>query len=219
MRLLSFNVGEPMPHLIDGRPLATGIYKWPRLGAIHVGRLGAHGDGQANQPNHGGPDQALSFYSAVHYQFWGAELGRDDFAAGVFGENLTVESMTEGEICIGDVFTIGTTTLQVTHPRIPCFRLSHRLGVPLFHEQQLKSGRIGYLARVLKEGEIEAGSDIELIERDAEPISVAQCIAATLSDEEWPHLLERLKALPHLSAKLRALISTRLGALGAFARS
>jgi MOSC domain-containing protein YiiM len=63
---------------------------------------------------------------------------------------LTVDGLTEAEVCIGDVWAVGTTTLQVTHPRVPCFRLSYRLGVPLFHEEQLASGRIGYLLRVLK---------------------------------------------------------------------
>ncbi len=180
MRLLSVNIGMPASHLIDGRQVTTGIFKWPALGPTSVGRLGAAGDGQANQPNHGGPDQALSFYSTVHYRFWAARFGRDDLSPGIFGENLTVDGMTEREIYIGDVFAIGTAILQVTHPRIPCFKLSYRLGLPLFHDEQLESGRIGYLARVLKEGEIAAGDDIVLIERDQEPISVAQCIAATL---------------------------------------
>ncbi len=216
MRLLSVNVGLPASHLIDGKQMTTGIFKWPALGPVMVGRLGAAGDGQANQPNHGGPDQALSVYSTDHYRFWSARFGRDDLSYGIFGENLTVdEDGTETKACIGDVFAVGTATVQVTHPRIPCFRLSHRLGLPLFHQEQLQAGRIGYLLRVLKEGEVAAGDELVLVERDREPVSVAECIEATLLGEELPDVLSRLNRLPHLSEKWRAQVAGRLGVRGA----
>ena len=210
MRVLSVNVGMPSTHLIDDRLVTTGIFKWPASGPIQVTRLGLAEDGQANQPNHGGPDQALSVYSTDHYRFWGERFGRDDFSHGIFGENLTVEGMNETEVCIGDVFAIGTTTLQVTHPRIPCFRLSYRLGLPLFHEEQLESGRIGYLLRVLDEGEITADDRVRLIQRETRPVTVAQCIAATLLRQALPDVLEQLDRLPHLSQKWRAQVSARL---------
>jgi MOSC domain-containing protein YiiM len=215
MCLLSVNVGMPAPHLIDGKQVTTGIFKWPAPGLVRVGRLCAAGDGQATQPNHGGPDQALSVYSTAHYRFWGKRFGRDDLSYGIFGDNLTVDGLTEAEVCIGDVWAVGTTTLQVTHPRIPCFRLSYRLGLPLFHEEQLASGRIGYLLRVLKEGEIAAGDDIVLVERDQQPITVAQCIDATLLGQDLLDVLTRLSDLPHLSQRWRGFVSARLVRLGA----
>jgi MOSC domain-containing protein YiiM len=211
MRVLSVNVGMPSTHLIDGKPVTTGIFKWPVPGPVKVAHLGIAGDGQANQPNHGGPDQALSVYSIDHYDFWGKRFGRDDFSHGIFGENLSVDDgMSETEVCIGDVFAIGTTTLQVTHPRIPCFRLSYRLGLPLFHEEQLESGRIGYLLRVLQEGEIAAGDKVRLVNRETKPVTVAQCIAATLLRQALPDVLNELHRMPHLSPKWRAQVSARL---------
>lgn len=216
MRLLSVNVGMPASYLIDGRQVTTGVFKWPAPGSIMVRRLGAAGDGQATQPNHGGPDQALSVYSTDHYRFWSERFGRDDLSYGIFGENLTVDDAgTEAEVCIGDVFAIGSATVQVTHPRVPCFRLSYRLGLPLFHDEQLQCGRIGYLMRVLKEGEIVAGDEIVLLERDPEPVSVADCIAATLLEEDMPDVLSRLDRLPHLSSKWRTHVSGRLARRGA----
>lgn len=213
MRVLSINVGLPMSHLIDGKEVITGIVKTPAAGPVQVRHLGAAGDGQANQPNHGGPDQALSVYSIDHYRFWGTRFGRDDFSHGIFGENLTVpDTMSETAVCIGDVFAIGSATVQVTHPRIPCFRLSHRLGLPLFHQEQLQSGRVGYLLRILQEGEIAAGDQVILIHRDENAVSVARCIAATLLGEELPDVLLRLSRLPHLSQRWRAQVANRLGA-------
>jgi MOSC domain-containing protein YiiM len=214
-RLVSISVGLPAQHLVDGRLVTTGVFKHPATGPVHVGRLGAAGDGQATQPNHGGPDQALSAYSTVHYRFWAERFARDDFSPGIFGENLTTERMSEDEVHIGDVIAIGSAVLQVTHPRIPCFRLSHRLGLPLFHDEQFQSGRVGYLLRVLKEGEIEGELPVILVERDLRPVSVAQCIAATLLGQELPDVLRRLSELPHLSQKWRKLVSSRLDACGA----
>jgi MOSC domain-containing protein YiiM len=210
MRLLSVNVGMPAKHVIDGKEVTTGIVKWPVPGRSRVGRLAIMGDGHANQPNHGGPDQALSAYSIDHYRFWAARFGRDDFSYGVFGENLTVDGMNETEMCIGDVLEIGSTVLQVTHPRIPCFRLSYRLGIPKFHQEQLESGRIGYLLRVLQEGDIAAGDAVRLVAREPKPITVAQCIAATLLDQPLPDVLIALDRLPHLSSRWRAQVAARL---------
>jgi len=210
MRLLSVNVGMPARHMIDGKEVTTGIVKSPVPGRNRVRWLAIDGDGHANQPNHGGPDQALSVYSIDHYQFWGARFGRHDFSCGVFGENLTVDGMTETEMCIGDVLEIGTATLQVTHPRIPCFRLSYRLGIPKFHQEQLESGRIGYLLRVLQEGEIAAGDEVRLVDREKRPITVAQCIAATLLDQPLRGVLVELDRLPHLSQRWRAQVAAKL---------
>jgi MOSC domain-containing protein YiiM len=215
MRLLSVNVGMPAKHLIDGKEVTTGIFKSPVPGNNRVRRLAIDGDGHANQPNHGGLDQALSVYSIDHYQFWGARFGRHDFSHGVFGENLTVDGMTETEMCIGDVLEVGTVTLQVTHPRIPCFRLSYRLGIPKFHQEQLESGRIGYLLRVLQEGEIAAGDEVRLVDREKRPTTVAQCIAATLLDQPLPEVLLELDRLPHLSQRWRAQVAAKLSRIPA----
>jgi MOSC domain-containing protein YiiM len=219
MRVLSINVGMPASLLIEGKPITTGIFKSPIAGTIRIGRLCAAGDGHANQPNHGGPDQALSVYSINHYCFWARRFGRNDFLHGIFGENLTVDGLTEAQVCIGDVWSVGSTRLRVTHPRIPCFRLSHRLGLPLFHEEQLASGRVGYLLRVLEEGEMTAGDDIVLIERDCQPVTVEQCIDATLLGKNLPDVLMRLSNLHHLSRRWRGLVTAKLDRAGVLAVS
>lgn len=212
MRLLSVNVGMPVSHVIDGREVTTGVFKWPVAGPVFIGRLGAAGDGQGSLSTHGGPDQALSAYSTDHYRHWGARFGRADLTPGIFGENLTVEDMSETAVCIGDRLAIGSAVVEVTHPRIPCFRLSHRLGLPLFHDEQLACGRIGYLLRVVREGEISAGDPVELIARETDPVTVAQCIAATLLGHDLPDVLRRLDRMPQLSEKWRRHVSARLAA-------
>jgi hypothetical protein len=36
-------------------------------------------------------------YQIDSYRYWGRELGRDDFVYGQFGENLTIEGLSDDE--------------------------------------------------------------------------------------------------------------------------
>ena len=69
-------------------------------------------------------------------------------APGLFGENLTVEGLDEDDVLIGDRFRIGTALLEVSQPRIPCFKLGIRVGDPHFLRPFLQSGRTGFYLRV-----------------------------------------------------------------------
>jgi MOSC domain-containing protein YiiM len=105
---------------------------------------------------------------------------------------------------------MGSTIVQVTRPRTPCYKLNYRLGLPLFDREQLQSGRIGYLLRVLRDGEIAGGNEVVLIERDVAPVTVAQCIAATLFGDDLADVLRRLNRQLHLSQKWRTHVAARL---------
>ena len=160
MKLRSVNVSLPRPAEYQGRTVETGIFKSPLSGRVLVRRLNIDGDGQADLTGHGGVNRAVYAYSYEHYGHWAAELGRDDFPYGQFGENLTVEGLTEETVYIGDVFRIGTARLEVSQPRPPCFKLGLRMGRPTFPKAFLASGRVGFYLRVLEEGEIGAGDAI-----------------------------------------------------------
>ena len=160
MKLLSVNVSLPRPVDYQGRTVETGIFKSPVSGRVPVRRLNLDGDGQADLTGHGGVNRAVYAYPYEHYGHWAVELGRDDFSYGQFGENLTVEGLTEETVYIGDVIRIGTARLEVSQPRPPCFKLGLRMGQPTFPKAFLASGRVGFYLRVLEEGEIGAGDDI-----------------------------------------------------------
>src|SRR5206468_3698170 len=100
----------------------------PIRGARWVRRLGIEGDGQADLTAHGGPDQAVYAYPIEHYGYWKAELGRDHLPYGQFGENLSIEGIDETTAQVGDVLKIGSAVLQVTQPRLPCYKLGIRMG-------------------------------------------------------------------------------------------
>ena len=163
MKLLSVNVSLPKEVEFRGKTIRTGIFKEPIAGRAQVRTLNIVGDGQADLIGHGGEQRAVLVYSHENYDFWAHELGRTDFAFGQFGENFTVEGMLDHNIHVGDRFRIGTALFEVTQPRVPCYKLAMKMGVDGFYNRLLASGRPGFYFRVLEEGGIGAGDDIELV--------------------------------------------------------
>jgi MOSC domain-containing protein YiiM len=92
--------------------------------------LNLDGDGQADLTVHGGLDKAVYVYPFEHYDYWRGELPDTDLPPGIFGENFTTTGLREEEVNIGDRFRIGTVTLMVTQPRLPCYKLGIRFGRP-----------------------------------------------------------------------------------------
>jgi MOSC domain-containing protein YiiM len=135
-------------------------------------RLNLDGDGQADLRVHGGADKAVYAYPYEHYAFWGAELGRNDFAHGQFGENFTITGWLEDAVCIGDEFQIGAARVQVTQPRSPCFKLGIRMSDDQFPARFAAANRTGFYLRVLQEGRVNAGDTIERVAHDAGSLSV-----------------------------------------------
>ncbi|WP_438492922.1 MOSC domain-containing protein [Paenibacillus sp. IHBB 3054] len=159
MEVISLNVGKPVTVDYRGKPLETGIYKMPAAGPVQLHLEGFAGDGQADLVNHGGPDKAVCVYPIEHYAFWEEQLGKKlEFSA--FGENITVSGLLETEVCIGDVYEIGSTLLQVSQPRFPCFKLSQKHGPADMPAKVLATGYSGFYFRVLREGQITAGDRI-----------------------------------------------------------
>ena len=165
MRLVSVNVSLPRLAEFRGQAVSTSIFKEPVAGRVRVRRLSLEGDWQADLRSHGGLNKAVYAYPREHYARWSQELGRDDLRPGQFGENLTVEGLTEDAARLGDVFRVGGALLQVTQPRYPCFKLAIKMGDPRFPRRFLASGRTGFCLRVLEEGEVGAGDAVELVEQ------------------------------------------------------
>lgn len=163
MKLISVNVSQPKAVLHNGKRIKTGIFKEPVSGRTMMRRLNIDGDGQGDPTVHGGVHKAVYVYTIEHYEYWKRQLARDDFTHGQFGENLTVEGMLEDTVHIGDVFRIGEAVVEVSQPRVPCFKLGIKMGNPRIVKPFLESTRVGFYVRVLEEGEVGAGDAIEPI--------------------------------------------------------
>ncbi len=200
MKLLSINVSKPKPIQYGGKTVYTGIFKEPVSGTVMLREKNIDGDGQGDLRVHGGTYKAIYGYPFEHYAYWQQELQRDDLNYGQFGENLTVEGLLEEAVHIGDVFEIGTTVkLQITQPRIPCFKLAYKMGLPEFPKQFLESRRVGFYFRVLEEGEITAGDAITRIEVASEPMSVTEIVNLRYFDTDNHEKIAQARQQPALS--------------------
>src|SRR5271163_498394 len=143
-RLLAVNVGLPREHTWRGRIVRTSVVKEPVVGRRMVRRLNIDGDGQGDLKGHGGEHRAVLVYQLESYRYWERELGRNDFEYGQFGENFTVESLPDDEVCIGDRYRIGTAVFEVTQPRVTCYRLRIRMDNPQMSALLVSHRRPGF---------------------------------------------------------------------------
>jgi MOSC domain-containing protein YiiM len=213
MQIKSINVAMPKTIEIKGRPVLTAIYKEPVADSVWLGKLGLVGDGQADLTVHGGEHQAVYSYPIEHYEYWQKQLNTAPLMLGIFGENFTVSGLFEDEICVGDILSIGEATVQLTMPRIPCFKFGHKIGHPEILDAFLRSGKSGFYQRVLTEGYVKVGDEIKIIERDSNKISIRTALGLQKLDEGDAALLAQALKIKSLAPLLKEVYAQRLSAL------
>jgi hypothetical protein len=133
------------------------VWKKPAEGPWLARRLNIDGDGQGDLAGHGREHRAVFVYQINSYRYWQAQLGRDDFTYGQFGENFTVDGLADDRVCIGDRYRIGAVVFEVTQPRVTCYRVGIRLDDPQIPALLISHHRPGVYLRVLREGAVQAG--------------------------------------------------------------
>ena len=197
--LLSLNVGLPKTVPWRGRSVYTGIWKSPVHGPLKVRRLNIDGDGQGDTNGHGGENRAVLVYQAESYEHWRRHYGRDDIEFGSFGENFTVDGLSDDQVCIGDRFRIGEAEFEVTQPRVTCFRVGMRLGEPDLPSLLVAHHRPGFYLRVLAEGDVRAGDEIVQIGDGPQRMTVAEIDALLYLPHRDTADLRRALEIPALS--------------------
>ncbi len=208
--LLSVNVGLPKDVPWQGKTVFTGVFKDPVAGPRRVRRLNVDGDGQGDLAGHGGEQRAVFVYQIDSYRYWERELGRSDFVYGQFGENFTVEGLSDDEVCIGDRYQIGTAVFEVTQPRVTCYRVGIRMNDPRIPALLVSHRRPGFYFRVLQEGEVQAGDEIIKLASGPEQMTAAEVDALLYLPGHSRQQLLRALRIPALSpgwqASFRALL-------------
>ena len=151
---------EPMDRAWD-----TSFVRTPSVEPRWLYTTHLQGNIQADTKNHGKPDQAVLLYAAVHYPLWQRELGLPEIGPGGFGENFTIDGLSEDTACIGDTYAIGKAQIQVTGPRYPCWKIERRWRVEGLTARVAETGRTGWYCRVLQEGMVEPGLPVRLVDR------------------------------------------------------
>ncbi len=215
VELISLNVGLPRTlgrpdvRAAMDRPWTTGFVKDPVAGPVWLGRTNLAGDGQADLQRHGGPEKAVNVYPEEHYPYWQVALGIGPLTAGAFGENFTIGGALEGDVCIGDVFQVGDALVQLSQPRQPCWKLTQRWRVKDLAVQVQQTGRTGWYLRVLREGTVEAGAVLSLIERPHPEWSVAAANEVMHHRKKDLAAARALADCPLLSVNWRESLSRR----------
>jgi MOSC domain-containing protein YiiM len=212
--VLSVNVGLPREIERGGRSETSGIWKTPMDGPVRAEGVNLAGDQQADLSVHGGYDKAVYAYAIEDIAWWEAELDRE-IGPGVFGENLTVEGLDLATALVGERWRVGTAELEVSEPRLACWKLGIRMGDPTFPAAFNRAGRTGAYLRIVGTGEIAAGDTVDVLSRPGHGVTVHAIWGAYAKREDASVLL----AAPELSEGWRAWAHDRLGRAGGGARS
>jgi ferredoxin-NADP reductase/MOSC domain-containing protein YiiM len=198
-RLLAVNVGLPREHAWRGRIVRTGAWKEPVAGRRMARRLNIDGDGQGDIQGHGGEHRAVLVYQVESYRYWEHELGRSELTFGQFGENFTVDGLSDREVCIGDRYRIGEALFEVSQPRVTCYRVGMRMCEPRMAALLVSHGRPGFYLRVLEEGLVGAGDEIVKIADADVRMTVAEINALLYLPGHGHEDLQRALRIPALS--------------------
>lgn len=135
----------------------------------HVTRLGIEGDVQANRKYHGGPDRALCLYAVEIIDRVAAE--GHPIEPGSTGENITVAGLDWSTLAPGARLRLGSEVeIELTSYTVPCRTIAASFIAGKFDRilQKKHQGESRLYARVLREGRIEVGDAIAILDQAAE---------------------------------------------------
>ena len=208
-RILSINVSRPVPLVYKGRRVQSSIRKRPVAGAVALGLYGLDGDRQADLRNHGGQAKGVYIYPSEHYKTWEEHLNKQ-LVYGTLGENLTVKDLLETELCVGDRLGIADAIVEITQPRIPCYKLDMSVAQSGFAKTFAQSCRLGAYAKIIKGGTLVANEKIVFVHRAAEGISVHEIARLYFIDKQNYDALEQVVKLKALPYSIRNVFERRL---------
>ncbi|HEV2009555.1 MAG TPA: MOSC domain-containing protein [Candidatus Limnocylindria bacterium] len=175
-RVASVNVGTPREIAVGDRRIRTSIWKDPVAGRVAIRGVNLEGDDQSDRRVHGGERKAVYAYAREDLEWWGRTLGQP-LGAGAFGENLTTDGIDVTGARVGERWQVGSALLEVTEPRLPCYKLEARMDRAGFITEFIDGGRPGAYLRIVEEGEVGAGDAVRVLSRPEGAPSMAEVMA------------------------------------------
>lgn len=205
--VVSVNVGRPRPVDHNGEPATTAIWKLPVSGRVAAQGVNLQGDEQADRSVHGGYDKAVYAYAVEDTRWWETQLDRP-VGPGGFGENLTVEGLDLVASVVGERWTVGTAVLEVSEPRLPCWKLGVRMGDPRFPQRFTRAQRPGTYLRIVEAGDVGAGDTVRVVARPEHGFTVGDIWRVYHHDR---HEARALLDVPQLGESWRRWAEGRVG--------
>ncbi len=196
------------------RTWRSAYHKEEVLGPVRAGTLGLEGDEQAHRDVHGGPHMAVLAYAAAHYARWRAETGLERMGPGGFAENLTLDGLDEGVVCIGDVYEAGDVAFEVSQPRGPCQAIARVWDRPDLVQRVTETARTGWYLRVTREGTLARGVTLTRVARPHPDWTVERVFRLHVAKDAHADTLRAAAACAALSPQWRERFAARVDAQG-----
>lgn len=217
IRIHTLLVGQPKTVTDEKGTWESAIFRAPVAGPVRLGPRGLESDRVADTKHHGSPDQAVCCHALAHYAHWNAEFGLEDtsraLGPGAVGENWTLVGGLEEDVCVGDVYRVGSTArVQVSGPRFPCWKQERKVGISGFLKRTMETRRTGFYVRVLEPGTVAAGDALTLVERPQPGVPLSRvnvCGLGKLADFDAAEARE-LIALPEIADGWRRILEAKL---------
>ena len=212
MKIISTNISKIKTVVHNSKEAKTGIFKIPTNEPAVIDKLNIIGDEQADLVNHGGVDKAVYAFSHNHYDYWRQTLKNENLNFGIFGENFTITDLDEENIHIGDHIRVGTALLEVSQPRVPCFKLA----IALNNKNSLKLFTQHYCTgvyfRVLEQGVAKTGDSVVIEKKASHDISVNRLFQAFFDKKyvDYENVLLEALTLPELALEWQEKIKKKL---------
>jgi MOSC domain-containing protein YiiM len=209
-RLEALLTGKVAP--LGTRAVPSGIAKTPVKRPVFLTETGFVGDEQGDERHHGGAEKAVHHYPFDHYGAWIGETGAERLlsAPGAFGENLSTIGLTEQEVAVGDVFSLGGALIQVSQGRQPCWKLDERFSRRGMARAVQRSGRTGWYLRVLVPGSVSPSDALVLVDRVTPEWTIGRIWKAFYVDVLNRRELEAISNLATLAGSWRGHAARRL---------
>lgn len=194
MKVISTNIGKPVPFEWNGKEEQTGIFKYPTEKGLHLGMTNVKEDTVVDRVHHAGTNKACYLFASNHYDYWRTLYPNLEWDWGMFGENLTVAGLDEAEICVGNIYKIGEALVQVSQPREPCYKLGIRFKDQKIIKEFIAHNHPGTYVKVLKEGTVKTEDKVLLVEKSKNSLTVQQFYELIFAKEKSKELLRLFMA-------------------------
>ena len=209
MKVLSVNISESQTIVVNGKEEQTGYFKKSVDQSIFLGETDVKNDVVIDRIHHGGIDKACYLYGFNHYEFWKKQFPDLNFKYGMFGENITLSNLNESELKIGDVFQIGSATIQISQPRQPCYKMGIKFNDQNIVKQFRLANNPGIYVRILNEGFVTKNDKLVLINSNKKAQTVAEIYRIIYHNK--PEIMDIEKAInnPFLAQKLKDYLANK----------
>lgn len=196
MKVISTNLGAPTTFMWNGKEEQTGIFKKPVSESLTLSINDVVNDTVIDRVHHAGVNKACYLFASDNYPYWKKLYPEQEWDWGMFGENLTVEGLDESKIRVGNIYKLGTALVQVSQPREPCYKLGIRFGTQDILRQFIGHNKPGTYVRILEEGQVKTGNNLELQEQSKNALTIQQFYELIFMREKSKEILSLFMSNP-----------------------